>query len=226
MNSYNPAYDYISAHLAFAASHPKFVPKDILLDYPYYDLLREWYIIETHTNISLDIIRERKNRIAFIHFRMDLQWQNSRKLIEQSLLDPVNDEVKQSFITIGFNHQEFDVQKCYELVRTILSLSIVLDGSFGVMENYRQNGEHPHVHFKIFHNKKTTKSTLVQTIFRAKKAKKYITNSNFIDVKPFMDYHNGYLNGDKTADKLPFVIQDKEWRKINNIPDKVFKEIK
>lgn len=226
MNTYNPAYDYISAHLAYAKKHNNFVPKGISIENSYYELLTEQYKIESFSGIPLDIIRERKNKLAFYCYKSDLQWQDTQRLIHQSLLAPIDDEVKQSFITIGFNHQEFDTQKCFQLVKTILSLSIVLDGSFAVMENYRQNGEHPHAHFRIYHSKKTTKGTLVQTIFRASKAKKYITNSNFIDVKPFMDYHIGYMDGEKTADKLPYVALDKEWRLKNSLPDKVFKEIK
>lgn len=226
MQAYNPAYDYISAHLAYAKKHPAFVPRAFTLECSYYEVLMEQYKIVSFTNDTLEQIQRQKNKVAFISYRSDLQWQNDQKLIHDSLVAHTDEEFKQSFVTIGFNHQEFDVQKCFELVKTILSLSIVLDGSFAVMENFRQNGEHPHVHFKIFHSKKTTKGTLVQTIFRARKAKKYITNSNFIDVKPFMDYHNGYLDGEKTTDKLPYVTLDREWRLKNALPDKVFKEIK
>lgn len=226
MNTYNPAYDYVSAHLAYASSHPNFVPKGITIATTYYDVLAEQYIIESFNNTPLDVVRQRKNKLAWICFKSDLAWVKERKLIEESLTMISEPQIKESFITIGFNHQTFNIKKCLALVKTVLGLSIVLDGSFGVMENFRANGEHPHVHFKVFHNKETCKGALVQTIERAKNAKKYITNRNFIDVKPFMDYHNQYLEGNKTAEKLPYVAKDRLWRAKNNIPDKVFKEVK
>lgn len=225
MNTYNPTYDYISAHLYYASTHPNFTPKGIPIVGTYYDLLVEQYKIETFTDTPLDVIRARKNKLAYISYKLDLQWIEERKKIETSLIEPTEDETKISFVTIGFNHQEFNIKACLQLIKTILNnLSIVLDGSYAVFENFRANGEHPHAHFKIYHNKKTTKSTIVQTFYRAKKAKKYITNSNFIDVKPFMDYHNLYLDGQKAPHKMPFVEKDIEWREKNNIPHKIHKD--
>lgn len=225
MPTYNPQYDYISAHLDFVSKHKTFQPRGILLsDCTYLQMLTEQYKIESFSDTPLDVIRERKNKLAYECYRLDIVWQDASRVIGDSLRTTNSSDIVISFITIGFNHQTFNPRLGYEFVKTVLGLSIILDGSFGVMEIHRENGLHPHVHFKIYHNKKSTKGTLIQTIFRAKGARSLLLGRNFIDVKSFHDNHDNYLNGDKTETKMKYVEQDIVWRNKNGIPEKVFKD--
>lgn len=221
--SYNAKTDYISAHLQFANKHKNFQPKGFVLPQNnYYEVLNEQYKLESFTNETPEQIFERKNKLAFHCYQMDLSHEHYYRQVELSLMME-NTGPQISFVTIGFNHQEFTPAKGLEFIRTVLGLSIINENSFGVMEVHRENGEHPHCHLKVFHDKKSKKSSLVQTIFRAKNGRKLVLSKNFIDVKPFYPHHEDYLQGNKKAEKLKFVEKDIEWRKKNNIPEKVFK---
>lgn len=222
---YNEKYDYKAAHLSWIRSHPNFTAKFynnmpgvrcnnlVFEKSSYYDIMVEWYLTGS-------------NFIAYLNYYDDLRWLEEQDEIKKHLnTKPFVSNC--SFVTIGFNHQEFTVKKAFEFIQSVLNLSVVLDGSFAVLEYHRQNGEHPHVHFKMYYSGQTYKSVLIQAIYRAKHAKKLILNKNFIDIKEFIEtVHDNYLDGNKQENKMPFVEKDKSWRSKNNIPDKLFKDTK
>lgn len=225
--AYNEKYDYKAAHLAWIANHPNFEAKfystmpamkinNLYIERASYkDIMTEWYL-------------EGSNYIAYLNYYDDLQWLEQQKEINRHLnCKPL--QTLCSMVTVGFNHQTFDVKKALEFVKAVLNSAVALDGSYAVMEYYRENGEHPHVHFKLYwpqmmNGKPFYKSGLIQAIHRSKNGKKLILKANWIDVKDFIpDVHNLYLDGIKTESKMKYVKQDKEWRIKNNIPEKLFK---
>lgn len=225
MSRYNEKYDYVAAHLQWIRDHPKFESK-VHSTLPlvmfgkfqfekqsYIDIMTEWY-----TTSSSPFL----NKIAYMNYYDDIKWLEESKQINLTLTKK-DFETNVFFVTIGFNHQEFTCIKAFELIQSILNSDKVLDGSFAVLENYRANGEHPHVHMKIYASGQTYKSILIQTMIRAKHSKKLILAKNFIDVKAFESYHDSYLDGDKTDDKLSYVDKDRQWRLKNKIPDKIYK---
>lgn len=226
MSRYNEKFDYVNAHLQWIRDHPKFESKahsSIPLvmfgrfnieKSSYVDTMTEWYTTSTSPFI---------NKIAYMNYYDDIKWMEESKQINLTLTKK-DFETNVFFVTIGFNHQEFTCVKAFELIQSILNSSKVLDGSFAVLENYRVNGEHPHVHMKIYSSGLTHKFILIQTMSRAKHAKKLILAKNFIDVKNFETYHDSYLDGDKIDEKTPFVEKDKVWRTKNKIPDKIYKD--
>lgn len=226
MSTYNEKFDYVSAHLQWIRDHPKFESKEhstskpskignLYFDKPsYVDVMTEWYTTSTSPFL---------NKIAYLNYKDDLRWLDESKKINLTLTKK-DFETNVAFITIGFNHQEFTILKAFELIKSILNSDKVLDGSFAVMENHRENGIHPHVHMKVYYSGATYKSVLIQTMFRAKYSKKLILSKNFIDVKEFQSYHDEYLEGNKKEGKDHYVKLDKYWRQTNNIPDKIYKD--
>lgn len=225
--AYNEKYDYKAAHLSWIANHPNFESKcystmpamkinNLYIEKASYkDIMTEWYL-------------DGSNYIAYLNYYDDLQWLEEQKVIKQHLISkPL--QTLCSFVTVGFNHQEFTVKKALEFVNSVLNSSIALDGSFAVMENFRLNGEHPHVHIKLYwpqmiNGNSFYKSSLIQAIHRSKHGKKLVLKKEFIDIKDFIDgVHNLYLDGIKTEAKMPCVEKDKAWRSKHNIPDKLFK---
>lgn len=228
MSKYNEKYDYVSAHLQWIRDRPKFSSRAHsqlpLIMYgrfniekqSYIDTMTEWYTTSTSPYI---------NKIAYINYQDDLRWQEECKLINDSF--KLNEfQTNVFFVTIGFNHQEFTCIKAFEYIQSALNSTKILDGSFAVLENYRSNGEHPHVHMKLYVSGSIPKSVLIQTLFRCKHSKKLILSKNFIDVKVFESYHDSYLDGDKQDDKLQLVDKDRDWRDKNKIPHKLFKDTK
>lgn len=226
MSNYNEKFDYVAAHLQWIRDHPKFESKEhsvldlgkvgsVYFERPsYIDVMTEWY----KTSLSPFL-----NKIAYLNYKDDLRWMEESKKINLTLTKK-DFETNVAFVTIGFNHQEFTISKAFELIKSILNSDKVLDGSFAVMENYRENGTHPHVHMKIYYSGTTYKSMLIQTMFRSKNAKKLILSKNFIDVKEFQPYHDEYLQGNKQENKIKYVEMDKNWRQINKIPDLIYKD--
>lgn len=216
--SYNEKFDYKAAHMSWVKARPNFESKQFLtipqnpnFRVSYIDTLKEWYLTSS-------------NYMAYINYYDDLKWVEDQQEIQKQLTTKPF-ETNVSFATIGFNHQEFTVAKAFEFIKAVLNLSVVLDGSFAVMENFRANGEHPHVHFKLYWSNSVCRSQVIQAIFRAKNAKKLVLAKNFIDLKEFIpDVHDNYLNGIKQDSKMKYVDMDSAWRTKNKIPDKVFKD--
>lgn len=226
MSKYNEKFDYVAAHLQWIRDHPKFESKEhsvanlgkvnnVYFEKPsYIETMTEWYTTSDSPFL---------NKIAYLNYKDDLKWMEESKQINLTLTKK-DFETNVAFVTIGFNHQEFTISKAFELIKSILNSDKVLDGSFAVMENYRENGIHPHVHMKIYYSGSTYKSMLIQTMYRSKNAKKLILSKNFIDIKEFQPYHEEYLQGNKKENKIKYVEMDKNWREINKIPHIIYKD--
>jgi len=120
------------------------------------------------------------------------------------------------FVTIGFNHQEFTIDACHIAIQKILKMDWVISAKAN-LEYFRENGQHPHVHFIIETPYK--KGKIVDSIFKSKYMKKLVLKKNFIDVKPALECHFKYINLEKQEAKMVYVILDQEWRQKNQIPD-------
>lgn len=226
MSRYNEKFDYVAAHLQWIRDHPRFESKAHsqipLVMFGRFNVEKTSYIdtmVEWYTTSSSPLL----NKLAYLNYYDDIKWLEESKQINLTLTKK-DFETNVFFVTIGFNHQEFTCRKAFELIQAILNSDKVLDGSFAVLENYRANGEHPHVHMKIYSSGLTYKSILIQTISRSKHAKKLILAKNFIDVKNFESYHDSYLDGNKIEGKMSYVNKDIEWRNKNKIPHKLYKD--
>jgi len=124
---------------------------------------------------------------------------------------------KSYFVTIGFNHQTWDIPKCCELIQRVLDASWVSCGE-AKFELYRENGEHPHAHFILNLENPMPKSKVAEKIFKLKGMKKFVLKKTFVDVKETNEQHKMYIKGIKKEAKMPFVRRDEEWRDKNNIP--------
>jgi len=217
---YHSEYNYVSAHLAWVNKNKNFVPQSYtpitVFGFPavsYYDMLREMY------DSSKFGTAEGKNKLAFIYYRDDLQWVKDQLVIQKSL-NGISQ--RQWFVTIGFDHGLFQPGRALEWIRNLLAQSCFRSGTFAVLEYHRENGDHPHVHIKVISDE--CKSSLIRHIWRARDRRLLITRQNFIDAKPYLPAHDNYLDGKKSELKMPYVEKDREWRLINGIPEKVFKE--
>jgi len=124
---------------------------------------------------------------------------------------------KEWFITIGFNHQTWDIPSCVKVIYKILSFDWV-DSGTGVFELYRTNGEHPHVHLLLDLNQDLSKSKLLEKIWATAGIKKVVLKKPFIDIKVAEEYHHNYIIGIKKPEKMPYCERDAEWREQNKIP--------
>lgn len=231
MSTYNEKFDYVAAHLQWIRDHPNFESKEYSTcnisnlkinnlhfeKEPYIKVMTEWYI-----NANSDF----KNKLAYLNYKDDLRWIEESKKINLTL-QKKDFQSNVSFVTVGFNHQEFTVKKALQFINSVLNSGKILDGTFAVIENFRHNGEHPHVHFKMYWSGQTYKSELIQAIQRSTHGKKLILKKEFIDIKEFIEgVHDKYLNGDKKEDKMICVQKDIDWRNKNKIPHKIYKDTK
>jgi len=69
------------------------------------------------------------------------------------------------FVTIGFNHQTWNIPHCVAAIQKVLSSKWLKDGE-AVFELHRANGEHPHAHFSLILENPLPKSKVVEKIFK------------------------------------------------------------
>lgn len=136
----------------------------------------------------------------------------------QRILSCKTEDNKTYFVTIGFNHQTWDIPHCCELIQRVVDASWVAKGQ-GKFELYRANGEHPHAHFILELENAMPKSKVVEKIYKLKGMKKFVLKKNFIDIKATNEQHKLYITGIKQEAKMPYVKKDEEWRNRNNVPD-------
>lgn len=217
-NGYCPRENYVSAHLHWIADHKTFVPKEQQYigkeGYSYYDIMTELYTSQLGKCPTI-------NEYAFITFILDKLWlvesgeitKKMSKAVERLRPTPNG----KWFITIGFNHQTWSVEKCKKCISRILDMEWIISAKAN-FELYRTNGLHPHVHFAI--ETKEPKSRILDKLFRPQYVQKLVLSKNFIDVQPFLDpQHLKYINLDKVSEKMECVEKDRVWRLENDIPD-------
>lgn len=219
----NVASDFISAHLAWIKSHPAYAGFDFPSHLSYYELQRVTYdnLLRSYEQRPEIYTRYLPQDIAKEMFMKDLQKHKAHTIIaadlakELGLVKTNNDYL---FITIGFNHQTFNVPLFKKWIEKFIQLSWI-DTFKGKFELYRENGEHPHIHMIIKTDKIYSKSQLIQKIWKSSKIKEIVLKESFIDYKICEPRHFQYIDGNKTDSKLPFVQKDIEFRKNNNIPE-------
>lgn len=203
--------DYKSLHLAWLKSHPQFVPKhqQVYSSEPYYEIIIEIY---KHHACNQECARRL--------FAADMKWKKETDDIIRTLTKDAHksDPLAPIFVTIGFNHQTWDIPSCVKVIENITTLGWI--GSIhAVFEYHRENGLHPHVHMLITPNEPITKSKTIEKIWAAKGLKKVCLKKSFIDYKVACDYHHKYINLEKIENKMEYVAKDIEWRSKNGIPE-------
>lgn len=220
--------DYIEGHLAWIKNNPKFQPKYVSsYGYDYYEIMRELYTVQRvirKYDVCEHICTYKEN--PFIQDFAKKQWIADKAWHKASnaLSKAIDKEVEKLeptpngmwFVTIGFNHQTWNVKDCCKAIQKILEMDWIISAKAN-FELHRENGEHPHVHFLI--ETKEPKSRILDKLSRPLYVKKVVLSKNFIDIKPALDYHHKYINLDKQTDKQEFVEKDRVWRLKENIPD-------
>jgi len=204
--------DYKSAHLLWLKRTKDFIPSYTLVEATtkdYHELMEFTYSQKSATqeyahNRFLEDVKHYDNCVGAIR---------SVKIELQKMIPTPNGIW---FVTIGFNHQTWSVTKCKKFIEKVLDMDWIIRAKAN-FELYRENGEHPHVHFII--ETKEPKSRILEKLLRPQYAKEVVLSKNFIDVKVCSDYHHKYINLDKQVDKMKYVEKDKEWRKKNSIPE-------
>jgi len=202
--------DYKSLHLSWIRQNPQFVTKhhQTFASEPYYDLMATTYA-RSYCN----------QECARRFFAADMRWKKTADELIKNMTKEAHkdDPLAPIFVTIGFNHQTWDIPGCVKVIENIVQLGWV--GSIhAVFELHRENGLHPHVHMLITPNVPITKSKTIEKIWAAKGIKKVCLKKSFIDYKIAADYHHKYILGDKTEAKTQYVLADVEWRSKNGIP--------
>lgn len=205
------------AHILWVKNHKDFaeqINNHTETLYGYIDVLRMMYF------------GDGRERPEWLHLEMErLAEHNLKKDMlrfqeAQTALIQVNNptiEKPDWFITIGFNHQTWDVPKCKDVILKVLQLPFIKSCE-AVFELHRENGLHPHCHFYVETHSKIPKSKILEKIWASAGIKKVVLAKNFIDIKVAQPVHLGYIKGNKQDKKLPYVEQDKKWREENNIP--------
>lgn len=206
--------DYKAAHLNFIKeqSQKGFIPKEYVdwkYNIPYLEMMRFTYSQPAATQ-----------EVAEMFYNADKKWLLDKQKISKSidkrlqLLESTPDG--RWFVTIGFNHQTWNIQKCTKCIEKILGMDWIIKAKAN-FELFRENGEHPHCHFLL--ETKEPKSRILDKLFRPKYVKDIVLARSFIDVKEAQPFHDKYINLDKQTLKQEYVEKDKEWRNKNNIPD-------
>lgn len=210
--------DYKSLHLQWLSEHKSFKPKGWVSTpehKTYYDQMYALY------NCPHGI---KQQYTAYRFFQGDYKWLNSKSDINTVAAEMFGKSTNYSewFVTLGFNHQTFDVLKCHNLILKLFDKEFV-DDAYGVFEFYTKSGEHPHFHFYLKSTDAKTKGRVLDRIYQSAGIKKFVLGKNNIDVKIWESRYNDYINGNKTDGKMEYVQQDKLWRQQNNLPDLVKK---
>lgn len=209
---YDPAEDYIAAHLAFINKHPNYKRVDF---YP-----------NTYREIMENIWaknRPNNNELAFKWFLGDLYSINKHEEIinnlEKQFKDNIaNNTVDKYFVTINFHEDSFKSETALEMLDSLSQKDFIKSIS-GVFEYYTETGHHPHFMCKLETKGKVTKGRLAQKIYQTKNIKKLIQGPNFIQVMKYLSQHDRYLELDKSTEKMENVIKDIDWRKKMKLPE-------
>jgi len=208
--------DYKSLHLKWLNKTPSFVPKFAnQFSEPYYEIISELYRRPFITN---DIARQ--------FFAADMRWHSASDahILQLQKINSKGTPMSPLFITIGFNHQTWNIPGCVKVIQNIIQFEWIAS-IYAVFEYHRQNGVHPHAHMIIIPAISLSKSKVLEKLWAAGGIKKVVLNNNynqcstFVDYKIAEDYHYKYIKGEKQESKMPFVLKDIQWRKENNIDD-------
>lgn len=193
--------NYKTVHLQWIKKHPMFVPDgyEYFGSCPYIEIMTQLYSSTRVTNIHAKML-----------YDGDIQWKKK----SEAILNGRNTSTT-CFVTIGFNHQTWNVPACIAVIEKIKSFDWVKKFT-GVFEFNRENGFHPHVHMIIETDLK--KGKVIEKIWAAAGIKKVVLKKSFIDYKASESYHFDYIAGKKCDNKMPYVEADYLYRVANNIP--------
>jgi len=204
--------DYKSAHLSWVNSHPTFMPQGThMCGQDYSDSLNFLYYQTGSELVNQEFARRL--------FKSDIDYHQSLSVIISSLSESIT--APRFFVTIGFNHQTWNVRSCVKVIENILTFDWIVSCR-AVFELHRENGEHPHCHFLI-ETVKMYKSKILEKIWATKGIKSVCLKKSFIDCKCAEVYHDDYINLVKVESKMKFVTMDTKWRSENNIPEHFIK---
>lgn len=207
--------DFKSLHLDWILRNPKFQPAGLCFD--------DYHLVMATLYLKPNVTQE----IAKLFFESDrrklLNSSRQLELLAREDVKYLSQNVTKLFITIGFNHQTWNVPSCVKVIETIIAFDWIKSCT-AKFEYFRENGEHPHCHFLIELSYSISKSKVLEKIWAAKGIKKVCLKKSFIDYKIAADYHSDYVNGIKVKEKMKYVEKDIHWRLINNIPE-VFEKI-
>lgn len=205
---YNPSMDYKSAHLSWVKSHPNFIPeRTAMVGTEYFESLKFLYYSVESKYVD--------NKFAYQLRESDIIYDDSLKL--DLLPNSVTTDAPKFFVTIGFNHQTWNINTCVKVIETILSFDWIISCR-SVFELHRENGEHPHCHF-LMETTKMYKSKILEKIWATRGIKSVCLKKSFIDCKPAEQYHEDYINLIKQESKMKYVAMDTKWRSRHNIPE-------
>ena len=225
--------DYKNAHLLWIRQTKNFVPK-FGADYvsgSYYEVMEQLYSnrvrkflrfneeeggIEFETTDEYSCSQKEAEQFFLADQKHYLECLRAMTDISKSLKKVMKPISHFYFVTIGFNHQTWSVAKCVTLIEKILARDWIIQAKAN-FELFRENGEHPHVHFYL--ESEYAKSTIVEKIFRPSYVRELVLKKNFVDCKIADDVHLNYIKLIKRDEKMPYVVKDIEWRNKNKIPD-------
>ncbi len=121
------------------------------------------------------------------------------------------------FVTIGFSEELFTIEKFKGWWNKMTGKAKILNAK-GVIERHSESGVNTHCHMIIESPMK--KGRMLQFIWESWNMQKLVGHKQVIDVMFYdKERHDKYIEGDKKADKMEYVIKDREWRKEFNLPE-------
>ncbi len=182
----------------------------------YFEMLESVY---AHQYEFPDVI----NNMAEEWYIADLKQCEEMETLKTKILSKSHEQPPEVFLTIGFNHQVWTIPKVIEIIQRVIDNKFVISGN-GVFELFRQNGEHPHVHFVLQHSP-MSKSKFLEKIWAIKGIKNVVLKKSFIDYKIATSVHKEYILGIKQQSKMIYVERDKAYRNANDIPHLFYKKL-
>jgi len=206
--------DFKSAHLSWISQETKkgFIPKEYVdwkYNISYLEMMRFTYSQPACTQEIAEMFYNADKKYVLDKLKISRSIDKKLQMLEST-------PDGRWFVTIGFNHQTWNIQKCIKCIEKILGMDWIIKAKAN-FELFRENGEHPHIHFLL--ETKEPKSRILDKLFRPKYVKDIVLARSFIDVKEAQPFHDKYINLDKQTLKQEYVEKDKEWRKKHNIPD-------
>lgn len=226
--SFDDTNDYVNLHLQWILSNTKYAVANSGVHNTYYDCMQCVYKdLDVKKICGCKVIEKQhsqRNHTAFKLLLNDILVSKRNQSVLQNMEKLAMEDqgsTNKYFVTIGLNHQTFNVKDFLKSINVLFRKSFVLSAE-GVFEIYRTNGEHPHVHI-IMEVPKMRPGMVVTKIFQTAGMSKIVLSRNFVDVKPCEEYHYKYINGEKIEEKMECCEKDKLFREKNNIPHKLKK---
>lgn len=209
--------DYVTAHLEWLDNHKSYCPAWCDKHDTRHSVLEQvemWY--QNVRSLRPDMLQDlaKYNYIRDVQ-RMENMVTNLTNIHNEIKRLASVKQGKEYFVTLGFNHQTFTISKALMVMEKIKSFDWV-HSCRAVLENFRENGQHPHTHFYI--KTDLPKSKVLEKLWATSGIKTIILKKSFIDIKPAEECHKKYIMLEKKDIKMSYVSQDEEWRKENNIP--------